>query len=153
MLDNLEGQLKNKIEEVTRDFNADLVEFKLLAYGTKYTLHCLVDYPSGGITLGDCAMINGRICAFLEESKLLGDDYTVTVNSPGLDRPLKTYKDFLRTQGRDLCIWLSSPVEGKEYIEGTLTDLTPEFLFLKYKDRVYKIKFPSIKLGKEKVGI
>jgi ribosome maturation factor RimP len=153
MLDNIKEQLKNKVEEIVRELNLELIELKLSVYGTKYTLRCFVDYPKGGITVGECAETNRMIFNFLEESKLLGDDYVVEVNSPGLDRALKGYNDFLRVLGRNLNLWLASPLEGRDYLEGILIDLSLEFLFLKCKDRVYRIEFNNIKLGKEKVEI
>lgn len=153
MLDSLKEQLKNKVEEIIKELNMDLVELKLSVYGVRYTLHCLVDYPRGGITVGECAQVNERVFKFLEESKLLGDDFIVEVNSPGLDRPLKTYKDFLRVQGKNLKVWLVSPCDGKDYLEGSLIDLSSQVLFLKDRNRVYTIEFNNIKLGKERVEI
>jgi ribosome maturation factor RimP len=153
MLDSIKEQLKIKIEEITRGFKLELIEFKLSAYGTKYTLRCLIDYPKGGVTVGECVEVNKLIFNFLEEDKLLGDDYVIEVNSPGLDRPLKVYNDFFRILGRNLKLWLLNPLEGRDYLEGVLIDLSPDFLFLKSEDKIYRIEFNNIKLGKEKVEI
>ncbi|MDP2923034.1 MAG: hypothetical protein Q8O30_04865 [Candidatus Omnitrophota bacterium] len=153
MLDSIQEQIKNKVEEIIKEFDIELVEFKLCAYNTKYNVRCLIDYPAGGITVDDCAKVNEKIFAYLEESKILGEDYTIEVNSPGLDRPLKTYKDFLRVQSRKLCLWLSTPLEGKDYLEGELIDLASDFLFLKCKDKIYKIEFNKVGTGKERVEI
>ena len=48
------------------------------------------------------------------------------VSSPGLDRPLKKDKDFVRYQGRDVDIKLYKPFNGSKQFEGTLIGLTKD---------------------------
>ena len=49
-----------------------------------------------------------------------GAAYTLNVSSPGLDRPLKTDRDFERRIGRDVEIKLYNQLKGKKYFEGKL---------------------------------
>ena len=58
----------------------------------------LIADKKGGITLDECAAINRSISEFLDEQSCgaLDAGYYLEVNSPGLDRPLKTPADFLR---------------------------------------------------------
>ncbi len=50
-------------------------------------------------------------------------------------------------------VWLNSPVEGKEYIEGEIVRADNEFLSMKIKERVYSIEFNKIKIGKARLDL
>jgi len=77
----------------------ELVEFSYRRGGGKMVLTFLVDTP-GGITLGECARLNNQIGKLLDESDIQLENYLLQVSSPGLDRPIKTVKDFLRASGK-----------------------------------------------------
>ena len=69
----------------------------------KMVLRFLVDMP-GGITLAECARLNNQIGKVLDESNIPLENYLLEVSSPGLDRPIKTVKDFLRVVGKKVRI-------------------------------------------------
>ena len=148
-----EEKIKGAIADILREQGVEFVEFKIFSSGLKHTVRCLVDYPAGGITLNTCAMINTRIFSFLDSTQLLGDDFTVEVNSPGLDRKLVSYRDFLRVKGKNVGVWLLEPLEGKTYVEGEVTDVNEQHLFLKGRENIFKIDLVKIRSGKEKVEV
>ena len=141
-------QIQLKVADIVKEAGAELLELKINSSSGKNSLRCLVDLLQGGITLDSCAAINRKIVTYLEESGDLGSDY-----SPGLDRKLHTFKDFLKVKGRNISLWLSEPVEGKEYLEGQVLALGDDKLSLSYKDKILKINFNKIKVGKEKIEI
>jgi ribosome maturation factor RimP len=47
-----------------------------------------------------------------------GKPYNLEVSSPGVDRPLKTERDFARIVGRDVTVHLSAAVNGKKTVRG-----------------------------------
>jgi len=144
-------QIRLKVEDIVKETGAELLEFKVNSFSGKNVVHCVVDLPEGGITLGSCATINKRVVAFLEENDSLNSNCTVEVNSPGLDRKLYTFKDFFKAKGRNISIWLSEPVEGKEYLEGQVLAVGDDELSLECEDKILKISFNKIKVGKEKI--
>ena len=144
-------QIRLKVEDIVKEAGAELLELKVNSFSGKNVVHCVVDLPEGGITLGSCATINKRVVAFLEENDSLNSNCTVEVNSPGLDRKLYTFKDFFKAKGRNISIWLSEPVEGKEYLEGQVLAVGDDELSLECKDKILKISFNKIKVGKEKI--
>jgi ribosome maturation factor RimP len=153
MLDSIHKQLENKIQEIVQELGLELFDFKIFSQATVYNVRCLIDHPEGGITVEECAGVNEKIVTVLSESKILGDSFTVEVNSPGLDRLLKSYKDFKRVQDKFICLWLNEPLENKQYLEGKLIDLAADFLFLKGKDKIYQIELSKVKTGKVRVEI
>jgi len=142
-----------KVQEIVKAYDVELFEFKLLSSRANTVIRCVVDYTSGGIALQVCAAINKNIALYLEESDILGQNFTIEIDSPGLDKPLRTDKDFLRVKGRDISLWLNEQVEGKEYLEGQVTELDKDNLFLRFKDKIISINFDKIKLGKEKIKL
>lgn len=148
-----EQEIKAKVDEIVKNEGVELIEFRIFFSKGKHILRCLIDYPSGGITVGDCAKINKKICFFLKENSLLGEDYIVEVNSPGLNRPLVSEHDFLRVKGKTVSLWLKTFKEEREYLEGEVVEVAKDGFLLKGKDKILKINFAQVRLGKEKVKI
>ena len=86
------------------------------------TLHIQVfaDKLEGGIGMEECAELNRRLAAKLDNDLRLGDNYTLEVSSPGLDRPLTQHRDFRRVLGREVQVFLKERINGKCELSGTL---------------------------------
>ena len=48
--------------------------------------------------------------------------YSLEVSSPGLERPFKTERDYLRNLGAAVEVSLFQPKDGRKKLEGTLRD-------------------------------
>jgi ribosome maturation factor RimP len=79
-----------------------LVEFHLHR-GNK--LEIFVDCDSG-LTLDKCQQISRYLESFLDQEGWLGDNYTLEVSSPGLNRPLKLLRQYRKNIGRKLEVTL-----------------------------------------------
>ena len=72
-----------------------------------------------GITLDDCETYHRAIQPQLEDY-----DYDfLEVSSPGVDRPLKTQRDFERNQGQEVEVRLYKPEDGRKVYQGSLAGL------------------------------
>ena len=67
------------------------------------TVRLFVD-KEGGITVGDCAFVSNLVSGVLDRGNFLGGSYRLEVSSPGLDRPLKTARDFERHLGKTVAV-------------------------------------------------
>ena len=114
MLDVLlvEERIRNLIKPFMEQSGLDLVELNCRRQGREITLKILADRPLGGITIEECSLLNRNIVKALDEEKLMGEDYSLEVSSPGLDRPLKTLNDFKRVVGAEIRFFLTTPLEG-----------------------------------------
>ena len=54
---------------------------------------------SGGISIDDCTRVSRELGVLLDAEGIINEPYTLEVSSPGLDRPLKTRRDFERNFG------------------------------------------------------
>ncbi len=115
------GELKALLTQVAEKMNIEVVdvEFKM---SKNPALTVYID-TEDGVDLNTCEKYHNAIDAVLDEFDFtLGAAYTLNVSSPGLDRPLKTPRDFDKALGQDVEIKLFAPIKGKKYFEGTLTD-------------------------------
>ncbi|HHM20392.1 MAG TPA: ribosome assembly cofactor RimP [Bacteroidetes bacterium] len=55
-----------------------------------------------GISLGQCQRISRHLENHLDEQQWLGEKYTLEVSSPGLTKPLKLKRQYIRNIGRNL---------------------------------------------------
>ncbi|MBK8505513.1 MAG: ribosome maturation factor RimP [Saprospiraceae bacterium] len=53
-----------------------------------------------GITLGGCQKLSREMQEILEEENFLTDSYVLDVSSPGIDRPLKLTRQYVKNIGR-----------------------------------------------------
>lgn len=85
-----------------------------------------VDSDSG-VKFWQCQKLSRAVEAYLDESLILGEEYTLEVSSPGVDKPLKLYRQFPRNVGRTLDISLQ---DGNQ-ITGKMEAITEEEITLK----------------------
>jgi ribosome maturation factor RimP len=78
-----------------------------------------IDRPSG-VGLDDCEKISRLIDPLIEAQDPIDGSYYLCVSSPGLDRPLKTPRDFKRSIGKMVDIGLYKAAEKKKEFTGVL---------------------------------
>ncbi len=71
-----------------------------------------------GLPIERCVSINRRLYKRMEEAGLYPDgNFSLEVSSPGLDEPLKLYRQYVKNTGRDIEVLLISG----DLLEGALT--------------------------------
>ena len=115
------GELKELLISIAQPMGIEVVdvEFKM---SKNPSLTVYID-TEDGVDLDTCEKYHNAIDAPLDEFDFtLGSAYTLNVSSQGLDRPLKTERDFDRSMGQMVEIKLFAPKMGKKYFEGLLVD-------------------------------
>ncbi|MBD3246617.1 MAG: hypothetical protein GF333_06345 [Candidatus Omnitrophica bacterium] len=147
----VQTQIERKAGEVAAKCGFELFGYSLVPTKGKVSLRLLIDRSGGGITIDECAEVNRLLTAYLEETAALGDQYTVEVNSPGLDHPLRECRDFRRVAGREVGVWMNEPVSGKTYWEGQVIHAGEDALEIRVKgETCLHIEYEQIKTGKQK---
>jgi len=110
------------IEPVILELGYELVEVSYQKQNDGMVLTVVIDTNhEGGINLDDCEAVSKAIDPVLDESNPTDDiAYTLNVSSPGIDRPLKTERDFVKNFGKDVEVSLYCQINGKKLIEGAL---------------------------------
>ncbi|NLP12052.1 ribosome maturation factor RimP [bacterium] len=81
----------------------ELVELFIHGRGGRTLVRILVDEP-GGISIRRVSQASRAISDLLDQKDLIPVRYTLEVSSPGVDRPLKNARDFIRHAGRLVAI-------------------------------------------------
>ena len=139
MRGELTSQIEKDIMPLIREMSIEIVELSIKRRGKTAVLDVIADHPNGGITLDECAFINKQIVSKLEENQCLGGDFIVEVSSPGIDRALRTSKDFLRIIGRNIRIHLTQPIENKIEHHGKVTSVNEVHITLQACDHLTTI--------------
>ncbi len=112
----------------------------------------------GPVSISDCVDISRQIEHNLDREE---EDFSLSVSSPGLDKPLRDYRQYVKNVGRHLSIRL---IDGTE-VEGELIAADEEEIKIKEvkKERVagkkkketveleHTFKYPEIKQAKIKI--
>ena len=98
----------------------------------------------GGIDLDTIEKFHNLINAPLDELNPYDAPYTLNVSSPGIDRPLKTERDFLRKQGKDVEVKLYAQLNGKKYFEGKLLGFENGVVEIEVEGEIIKIELSKI---------
>ncbi|MDX1905360.1 MAG: ribosome maturation factor RimP [Thermonemataceae bacterium] len=91
-----------------------LVEIQIKQLKEKKKIMVFLDGDSG-VNIDVCVKINRALGAFLEEKDFIDTAYDLEVSSPGVDNPLKLWRQYPQHIGRTLMITLQddSQIEGK----------------------------------------
>ncbi len=117
---------EQKINPIITELGYEVVEVEYAKMSNGMNLTFFIDSPNG-ITIDDCEKVNDAITDLLDEINPTNDEsYTLNVSSPGLDRPIKNYNDFLRNKGKLVEISLYTQVDKKKNYQGLLEDFTDE---------------------------
>ena len=124
---------KRKVEDIVYDLakpitdrnNFEIVEVELKKEGPDWYLRLYID-KEGGITITDCQTVSEEMSELLDETDPIEQSYIFEVSSPGIDRPLKTDRDFEKNNGKLIEIKLFSPLDGKKVFEGILKGHTAD---------------------------
>lgn len=105
-------------QQIADEQNVELVDVELVKEPAGYFLRFYIDKPDG-ITLNELEIYHRRIQPLVES---VAYDY-MEVSSPGVDRPLKTEKDFERAEGMKVELKTYRPVNGAKQFSGELIGL------------------------------
>ena len=117
------------------------VEFK---QGREPALTVYIDVE-GGVDLNTCEAFHRAIDPVLDElDPTQGAPYTLNVSSPGLDRPLKTERDFQKCMGKKVEVKLFAPMQGKKFFEATLVGFDEHCVSIEENGNVLKLEKSKI---------
>ena len=96
---------EEKTEQLIQPFidahQFELVDVEYVKEGSDWYLRVYID-KEGGITVDDCEVISREFNEVLDKENYIPDQYIFGVSSPGLLRPLKKEKDYVRNMGKEI---------------------------------------------------
>jgi len=98
----------------------------------------------GGIDIEAITASNAWIQDVLDAVPDTADRYTLEVSSPGIERPLRTRRDFERYAGEAVKLASKTLVEGRKSFTGTLMGVADDAVVLEMDGVTYHIPLESV---------
>jgi ribosome maturation factor RimP len=122
--------LTEKITEIANSVaqpkGIEIVEIELLGGGKQRVLRIFIDRPEG-VSHADCEFMSQQVGDALDAQDLIpGENYTLEVSSPGVERKLTKPADYQRFTGQKAKIVMREAVEDQKFWEGVLRGLEGE---------------------------
>lgn len=128
-------------QPVIEGLGCELVDAEYKKEGSYYYLRLFVD-RKGGIGIDDCEAVSRAVDPLFDKDLGVVPDY-FEVSSPGLNRPLKTLKDFLRHEGEEVEVKLFAPIEESKSWTGRIRNADEDSLTIVVTEGGERlIKFP-----------
>jgi ribosome maturation factor RimP len=116
-------KIRSIVQPVLGGLGYELVDVEWKHEAGGWILRVFLD-KQDGISHEDCAHASRNLSAELDVADPIHVPYSLEVSSPGLNRPLRAERDFLRFVGRRARIRTRHPVgESRRNFDGTLTSV------------------------------
>ena len=99
--DVYEARTESLILPVLEEKNFELVDVEYVKEGGTYYLRAYI-HKERGIKINDCEYVARIMNEILDREDYIPDSYTFEVSSPGLGRPLKKEKDYVRNMNKEV---------------------------------------------------
>ncbi len=136
-------EIQSALESTAAEMEIEIVEVEF-KQGKEPALTVYVD-TENGVDLNTCEKFHRAIDPILDEvDPTFGAPYTLNVSSPGLDRPLKTDRDYEKCKGQKVEVRLFAPMQGRKLLEGTLLGQDGACVYVEEKGAEIKIEKSKI---------
>ena len=140
---NLVERVENLLLPVIEPMKLDLVDIEYLQDGAYWFLRVYLEKIDGEITLDECAKVSNSIAEDVD--MMIKDKFFLEVSSPGLERPLRREKDFIRFIGEKIKVILKHKLDNSRNWTGILEKYEDSIVFLKTDEKTIEISFNEIK--------
>lgn len=136
-------EIQSALQPIADEMGIELVEVEF-KQGKDPALTLYIDTETG-VDLNTCEKFHRAVDTVLDDvDPTFGAPYTLNVSSPGLDRPLKTDRDFNKCIGQKVEVRLFAPVKGKKFFELVLNGHDEHCVYLQDKDGECKLEKSKI---------
>ena len=127
------NKVSNLAEPLLTSWLLELVDVEFVFDRGRWVLRIYMD-KEGGVTLDDCAEVSRELGDLIDAEDMIGFPYVLEVSSPGLNRPLKKERDFVRSIGKLIKVTMLQPVSNRRNFTGRLSDVVEGILRLSLDD-------------------
>jgi len=141
------AKIREIAERATQPEGIEVIEVDLKGGGRHQVLLIVIDKPSG-VTHGDCEFVSQQMGTILDAENIIPGTYQLEVSSPGVERKLVRWKDWVRFVGEKVKIVLREPAEAAKgplkHFEGVIarTDEADHTVTVRLPDET-EVSFPA----------
>ena len=135
---------EEKISPIIEEMGYEVVDIEYSKKSDGMNLIFYIDNENG-VNIEDCEKVSKVIDPILDEINPTDDQtYILSVSSPGIDRPLKTDRDFKRNIGNEISITAFSKIDGNKKFEGKLISFDEKQVTIEQKEKQISIQRDKI---------
>ena len=131
--ESYESRVEAYLLPLMEENNFELVDVEYVKEAGTWYLRAYID-KEGGIAVDDCEVISRKLSDWLDKEDFIDDSYILEVSSPGLGRPLKKEKDYVRSMGREVEVRLYKAIDRQNEFTGTLSAYDDKTVTLTMED-------------------
>ncbi|MBI5206770.1 MAG: ribosome maturation factor RimP [Candidatus Firestonebacteria bacterium] len=126
--------VKDIIIPILKTMELEFFDIAFKKEGKNRILRIVIDKQNGLVSIGECSKVSEKIGAAIEENNLITDKYFLEVTSPGLDRPLRDWRDFAKFKGKLIKFETHFLINSRRNFLGRIKDANNEFLIINIRD-------------------
>ena len=136
-----------KIEKIVlpvlKEMELELVDIEYLQEGGYWYVRIYIEKLDGDVSLDDCAKVSMAVEDDID--KLIDKKFFLEISSPGVERPLKREKDYIRFTDSKIKVSLKHKINEKKNFEGILSKFENDTVFLMTDDEELEIPFKEVR--------
>ena len=121
----------------------ELVEIEYRRESKGWVLRLYID-KEGGVTLDECTRISQEVGRSLDVEDFISTPYILEISSPGLPRPLKKEKDFMKYRNHMIKVKTVDPIEHRRQFKGKLLGITENRIEIEMDGGVFQIPLSNV---------
>jgi ribosome maturation factor RimP len=121
----------------------ELVEIEYRRESKGWVLRLYID-KVGGATLDDCTRISQEVGRSLDVEDFISTPYTLEISSPGLSRPLKKEKDFMKYRNQMIKVKTVDPIENRRQFNGKLLGISEDRIEIEMDGGIFQISLSNV---------
>jgi len=130
-------------DPIISDEAMELVDVEYRRESKGWVLRLYLD-RDGGVTLDDCTRISQEVGRSLDVEDFIQIPYTLEVSSPGLTRPLKTEKDFMKYRHSLIKVKTLDPIQNRRQFKGKLLRVSPNQIEMEVDGGIFQISLSNV---------
>ena len=148
--DEMLPQLEDLARRAAQCVDVDVAWVELKQEGASWFLRVFIDRETG-VGLEECERVSERLGVLLDVEDPIESSYTLEVSTPGLDRPLRTKRDYERFAGRLARIKTLERFDDRSRFRGRLAGIEGENVLLEDNRETRSIPLSAIESARLEV--
>ena len=147
-------KIRGFLQSLLKSMELELFDVQFRREGHGWVLRVFIDSEEG-VTLEHCTNVSRELGRYLDVEDLIDNAYHLEVSSPGLERPLRSFNDFIRYRGKKARVKVHEAIDGEKIFEGIIEEVAYDaegLINLKLNDG-RAIQFTFEKINKARLAV
>jgi ribosome maturation factor RimP len=136
-------RVRAMVNPLLLDEGMELADIEYRRESRGWVLRLTLD-KEGGVTLDDCTRISQEVGRIMDVEDFMETPYTLEVSSPGLTRPLKSEKDFLKYLGSLIKVKTIDSIENRRQFKGRLIGISGDKIEIESDGGIFHLPLSNV---------